>query len=311
MKRSIFLITVFVFMFAFAYLYADTGDITRVYPVPVIETEEILSRWLYEGGFKVSKTSIDTHQFELTGQKGNESWMLVLKPHSPLASYVTAQYTRNGEPDQGRLKEIWTYIGGYLEGRYSDRKNLNQDVPQVILSQSEAIVCIKATTTKEPIQFSGFLINNKGFIISTAHDLERVFDIMVILNDGQELKGYVVKLDSDRDLALIGTKPGVNTYVSLDKGRDRLKNREKVYSYGCPANHYGIINSGTIDGPQRRVNGLPIWQVNMEVLPGSSGSPVFDAQGNLAGVVKGRYRGIEGKGFFIPLRTVRDFLNKR
>jgi serine protease Do len=310
MKRYAFLTLVTVIISAFSYLYGDTGDVMKVYPLPIIETEEILFRWLNEGGFKVSRTSTDTNQVRLTGLKGNESWLIALKPHSPLASYVAAQYTRNGKPDQDGLKEMWTYIDSYLEGRHSDRKNVNQDVPDAILSQSEAIVCIKATTTKEPIQFSGFLINKKGLIISTAHDLERVFDITVIFNDRQELKGYVVKLDSDRDLALIGTKSSVNAYVSLDKGRDKLKNSEKVYSYGCPSNHYGIINSGTIDGPQRRVNGLPIWQVNMEVLPGSSGSPVFDTQGNLVGVVKGRYRGTDGKGFFIPLKSIKDFLNK-
>jgi serine protease Do len=48
----------------------------------------------------------------------------------------------------------------------------------------------------------------------------------------------------------------------------------------------------------------------METLPGSSGGPVFDGDGRLVGVVKGRYRGTESKGFVIPARTIVDFLEE-
>jgi serine protease Do len=107
---------------------------------------------------------------------------------------------------------------------------------------------------------------------------------------------------------LIDIRYKVTSAVSLKRVKDKLKIKETVYAFGCPANHAGIINRGTIDGSKRRVYNLPIWQVNMEVLPGSSGSPVFDAQGNLVGVIKGRHRTNDAKGFFIPVETVKVFL---
>jgi serine protease Do len=58
------------------------------------------------------------------------------------------------------------------------------------------------------------------------------------------------------------------------------------------------------------VDKLTYWQVNMEIHPGSSGSPVFDVQGNLVGIVKGRYRGTKSIGFLIPLETIIAFVKE-
>ena len=45
-----------------------------------------------------------------------------------------------------------------------------------------------------------------------------------------------------------------------------------------------------------------------DIYPGSSGSPVFDNQGRLVGMVKGRYRGTTTVGFVTPLETIVAFL---
>jgi serine protease Do len=85
---------------------------------------------------------------------------------------------------------------------------------------------------------------------------------------------------------------------------------ERVFSVGCPVNLFGTVFPGIINGPPRRVKEQTYWQVNMEIHPGSSGSPVFDVQGNLVGIVKGRYRGTNSIGFLIPLETIITFVKK-
>jgi serine protease Do len=49
----------------------------------------------------------------------------------------------------------------------------------------------------------------------------------------------------------------------------------------------------------------------METPPGSSGSPVFDREGKMVAMIKGRYRGTHSTGFLIPLETVVKFLNEK
>jgi V8-like Glu-specific endopeptidase len=74
-------------------------------------------------------------------------------------------------------------------------------------------------------------------------------------------------------------------------------------------NHNGQFHSGFIEGAPRRIDNLLLWQVRMGTLPGSSGSPVFDAKGNLVGIVKGSFRGAESTGFIITIGSIIEFLS--
>jgi serine protease Do len=60
----------------------------------------------------------------------------------------------------------------------------------------------------------------------------------------------------------------------------------------------------------KRVEDLILWQVQMKIYPGSSGSPVFDGMGKLVGIVTGRYRGTDSVGFLIPFGTLMEFLKE-
>lgn len=309
-KYKGFWIFILSFILGSSYLFATTESIQRLYPIPVTEAEEILSRLLIDSSFEVSQTSLEFGRIRLNAIKGNESWQVILMPYSPLASYVMAEYTMNGKPDQSKLKELWGYLESYSQSLTLERKNINQEIPTAVLSQRESVVCIKANNRNEPLQFSGFIIDKKGLIISTTHDLKDVREVKVILYNGQEYKGHLVKMDSYRDLTLIDINTKVNSSISLTKGRNFVRIGEKAYSIGCPLNHQGSILFGVIDGLMTHENKLPLLQVDMEILPGSSGSPVFDVKGNLVGIVKGRYRGTVSVGFLIPMETLKDFLRE-
>ena len=111
-----------------------------------------------------------------------------------------------------------------------------------------------------------------------------------------------------RNLALLECPVGDRAFVSLSTGRNLLGMGENIYAIGCPSNLRGTIAPGTIAGPPRLVNDLPLWQVAMDIFPGSSGSPVFDAQGRVMAMVKGRYRGTASVGFLTPMETIIAFL---
>jgi serine protease Do len=98
--------------------------------------------------------------------------------------------------------------------------------------------------------------------------------------------------------------------VSLQDGRYLLRNGEPLFAVTCPVNNISGIQPGFLDGPPRRVQGLPLWQVRMHIAHGSSGSPVFDAQGRLAAIITGRFRGTDSIGFLIPFETLLHFLEK-
>lgn len=290
-------------------VFAGSDHSATLYSLPIAEVESILSDWLSHLDFKVQCIPLDSGHVKLSAVRAQERWQIYLKAHSALATEV--QVSRSGltSKDHAMPREITAYLSGYIKALSVKKDNADQFIPPAVLSRIESVVCIKAKRGQENTQFSGFILNTEGLIISTTHDLETLQEIEVILHDGRELKGDLVKFDSHKDLALVRADLESKHVVSLAKGRKLIDIGERVFTIGCPVNLIGTIYSGSVNGPPRRVKELPFWQVNMEIHPGSSGSPVFDANGRLVGIVKGRYRGTTSIGFVIPLETITSFIN--
>ena len=292
-------------------LFADSPESARSYSLPLAEAEAVISRWLAGTGLDVSRIAAGDGKFLLKGRKGGESWEIELAPNSPLAFSMRAGCSRNGEPCPDGTAALWAFLEGYASGGSPAHRSPEQEAPPAVLARKGAVVCIRAGGGKGTIQFSGFFVGREGLILATAHDLGDARKVSVLLGNGEERAGRLVKIDRARDLSLIDIGSTVDASVPLSSGRGGLRAGETVYSVGCPENRPVTVLAGVVDGPQRVVSDLPLWQVNIETMPGGSGSPVFDVPGNLVGVVKGRYRGTESRGFLIPVGTVLEFLGER
>ncbi len=308
MKAKAFYILVLSIVLVSSSLFADSDGSVRVWPFPLVESEEVLARWLEDTGFEFSRFPLEYGSIRLRAVRANERWQIILKPRSPLATEVRALYTQNGRPDEDRIEALWAYLKGYSKDFHGTAGESDEVVPAAILSHKEHVVCVKAFIEREHIQFSGFIIARDGLIISTAHDLQGIKDVTVILYNGRQFDGRIVAADYYRDVALIKIDMTSDSFVSLAEGRTLISMGENIYSIGCPTNHGGAVYSGIITGPPRRANGMVLLQISMEVFPGSSGSPVFDVQGNVLGIIKGRYRGTDSVGFLIPLETIMESL---
>jgi serine protease Do len=257
----------------------------------------------------------------ITARRTDASLRFILTPRSALATQVQASGTAGGRAGELFLAEILgSAVGGSHgpkepgeapSGAMSPEGPRNQAVPNPVLARIESVVCITAVLEERTVQFSGFVVDRDGLILCTAHDLRNIRAMTVGFYDGSRLKGRIVKMDRQRDLALLQVPVRLDASIPLTGGRNLVGMGERLYTVGCPENLNGTVSSGFVNGPPRRVRGLPLWQVDMEILPGSSGSPVFDVGGNLVGVVKGRLRGTDSVGFLTPVETIIDFLKER
>ena len=91
------------------------------------------------------------------------------------------------------------------------------------------VVCLNASVGGETIDFTGFVINRDGMIVSTAHDLDGIRDVTVSFDNGQKLGGEIVRRDPARDLSLIRVAGPLAGVIPVNGGRDRLKRGEKVF----------------------------------------------------------------------------------
>ncbi len=307
-KKSTY-ITLIQMVLAFgAYSVAtESESYAKIYPLPLIELKSVVSDWFLDAGYGVGFTSSKRGQVDITALKGQNRWQLSLMAHSPLATEVRTKI-QSGVPADLLSRHIIQYLRELPP--VSQKESRQAATPESVLSKVESVVCMMISDGNEFIQLSGFLISREGAILCTAHDLQDHSRVTVTLNDGREMEGRVVKIDVARDLAMVLIEDRFKHFVELRNGRNSPKKNERLFSVGCPMNVLGMIQRGILYGAPRRLNGSPLWQVKMVMHPGSSGSPVFDARGNLVAMIKGRYRGTDSLGFLIPLQTLLDFVEE-
>ena len=106
-------------------LFGGNESPARLYFLPMVEVEKILSTWLIHSGFAVLPASRDSNQVQVKATKGSERWQVWLKPHSPLACSIQAEYTRQDQRDPAKVEKLWAYLTEYSQGLSpADRKSV-------------------------------------------------------------------------------------------------------------------------------------------------------------------------------------------
>jgi serine protease Do len=309
MKRLSVLL-VFLFLLPFSPLArGGTPSVTiGAYPVPATEMREQIIAWLRGSGFLISRGTADAGSFTLECSRGREQLLVEIRPDSPLASFARVSELTGFADGGSVVNGLKASLDAYVLGLHREGKAALEKIPGPVRSLAKAVFCLSASVRGVTVGFSGFAIDRRGFIVTTAHDLDGTDEISVFLENGEKIAGKVIRRDPLADLTLIKVERSFSTAIPAMKGRRKLKMGEMIYSIVCPAQNHLQLRTGIIDEPPAVVNGQPLWQAHMEVTPGDSGGPVFDANGRLAGVVKGRFRGGRSRGFLIPTNTLKEFL---
>lgn len=274
------------------------------FSLPAEEVKHAIISWSQSVGYALVTMNPDENCLRISPKSDGEALEVCITPDSPLAADVTFP--------QGNTNTIARQVLQAVQA-HADRSGPagapHPPVPDGVTRQAQAVVCIRAFEyTNEENQFSGFVIDTDGLILTTAHGLKHASSLTVIFNDGTKLPGRPVRSHTESDLAIIAVDQPLAHAIPVLDSPDPPDLKGTVYALGCPDNGGVVVSSGTITPPPVKVNGFPLYQVSMPIHPGSSGSPVFDHHGRLAAVIKARFRGTDSIGFLIPLSTVNAFL---
>ena len=305
-----------------ALFFPLTGDAStreKTFPVPSKTARKAIITWLQSTGFqlRLPPCSNPDHTI-IRAEKISGRWLIQIRPQSALACHIIAdwdgpvQVTPDNRGIADPYEQFWAGIQVYLKspGGVHDQKT-SPTIPEAVTAHIRAIVCIRTTTAETLKQVSGFFISaRENLVISTAHDLMAFQEVSIELSNGSDISGQVVQLDPSADLALIRVESPPPASISLTQTRNLLNLGDRLYTIGCPADKGGMVTPGLVNAFPRRAAGQLLWQVKMRILHGNSGSPVFDEQGRLAAVVKGRHRKNESIGFLIPMETLISFIKK-
>ena len=156
---------------------------------------------------------------------------------------------------------------------------------------------------------SGVIISKDGYLITNHHVISGATQVRVRLNDGTEYEAAVVGSDSKTDVAVLKIDAeGLSPAVIGDSGS--LQVGEFVLAVGNPLGRLGgTVTDGIISALDRDVTvnsqSMQLLQMNAAVSPGNSGGGLFNARGELIGIVNAKSSDseAEGLGFAIPIDT--------
>ena len=158
---------------------------------------------------------------------------------------------------------------------------------------------------------SGFIISADGQVVTNAHVVEGVDNVVVVLTDGRRLKGDVVGTDRVTDLAVVKINATGLPTAKLGNS-DNLLPGQAAIAIGNPLGLDNTVTQGIISATGRSSAdvGVPTERVNFiqtdaAINPGNSGGPLLNSSGEVIGVNTAIIQGAQGLGFAIPINTVK------
>ena len=166
------------------------------------------------------------------------------------------------------------------------------------------------------VRGSGFVISEDGYILTNYHVIEEAYsggydiNVMFSSESGYETTEYtaeVIGFDRNNDVAVIKIDATGLSAATLGSSDD-LRVGDTVYAVGNPL---GELNYSMSDGMVSATDRLitteegtaNMFQLTAAVNEGNSGGPVYNAYGQVVGIVTARpsEEGAQGIGFAVPI----------
>lgn len=205
----------------------------------------------------------------------------------------------------------------------SHAAEINAEIPKVIEKASPSVVAIIGKPSSEMDKSleknrfnlahgTGVIVSSDGVIVTNAHVVKNMKNIVVVTSDGTTYRGHASNIDEESDLALVkidatGLKPA--TFASSSD----IKVGETVAAIGTPIS-FALRNSvtvGIVSGLDRSVSSqYQLIQTDAAINPGNSGGALINMNGEVIGINTMKYAdvGVENLGFAIPVDTVKYVL---
>jgi len=193
------------------------------------------------------------------------------------------------------------------------------DVPELVRRFGDSVVLVKNPAGLG----SGFVISDKGHIITNYHVVEGQTKVQVTMfrqtdqgYEKQELKRVrILALNPLRDIALIqldaSELTGAMPTPVVINDQDDLRVGDLNFAIGNPLGLERSVTQGIVSSTSRTMGHLRLIQTDASINPGNSGGPMFNARGEIVGIVCAGATSFDGLAFGIPAKDLVDFLLHR
>jgi serine protease Do len=205
------------------------------------------------------------------------------------------------------------------QGIFSTGRLEAAEVPELVKRFGDAVVMVKNATGRG----SGFLISRQGHLITNYHVVEGHTEVQVTLfkrtSQGYQKHEFkhakILALQPRRDIALLQVdlaelKGDAPAPVVIDDRND-LRVGDLIFAIGNPLGLERSVTQGIVSSTTRTIGHLRLIQTDASINPGNSGGPLFNARGEIVGIVCAGATSFDGLAFGIPATDLVDFLVHR
>ena len=158
-------------------------------------------------------------------------------------------------------------------------------------------------------QGSGVIVDPSGVVVSNLHVIQGETQVELTLYNGDIYDDIaVVDIDQRRDLVLLKIKAfNLNSAILGDS--DLVEVGEDVVLLGSPQGLDLTLSEGVISAFRDSGNGYRLIQTSAPASAGSSGGGMFNAYGELVGIVTSQTREGQNLNFAVPVNYVRGLIS--
>lgn len=210
-----------------------------------------------------------------------------------------------------------------------------QDVPQAVLDAEAQRIEVMATASRSALAIfsaeggdgggSGVVISPDGYAVSNFHVTSSTGDVMKCgMSDGQLYDAVIVGIDPTGDVALLKLLGRDDFPAAPLADSDQVRAGDWSFVVGNPfllaTDYQPTVTFGIISGVNRYqypsgtiLEYTDCIQTDASINPGNSGGPLFNADGEVIGIVgrgsfEKRGRVNVGVGYAISINQVKNFL---
>ena len=176
-------------------------------------------------------------------------------------------------------------------------------------------------TSSSAVSGSGFIVSPDGYILTNYHVIEYAYKgnyaVTVMLHDGTRYEASIVGVEDCNDIAVLKIDASGLDPVTFGDS-DKLSVGDDVYAVGNPLGELEFsMTTGHVSALDRLITtdesaeAINMFQIDAAVNSGNSGGPVYNANGEVVGIVTAKYSdtGVEGLGFAIPINDAVKIAN--
>ena len=204
------------------------------------------------------------------------------------------------------LENIGSQLGIIHEEFSFLKASVGADFSGVVENSIPSVVTIRTDVS----QGTGFIVEERGYIVTNAHVLIDGNLVDVITYEQEIIKADLVGYDTVFDIALLKI-PGTHDTLKFENSNN-VQVGEKVIAIGNPLGLQFSVSEGIVSAVHRQgPNGLDVYiQTDAALNSGNSGGPLINNKGRVVGINNFKIGGSENLGFALESNFIKFAINE-